>query len=62
MREVTPSKRSSSCSAARIQWEWLSIRPGMTVRPLRSITRVSAGPASLSMSALRADRDDALAA
>ena len=50
-REVTPSKRNSSCSAARTQWAWLSIRPGMTVRRSRSITRVC-GPLSFSMSAL----------
>src|SRR5262245_29213296 len=49
-REVTPSNRSSSCSAARTQWAWLSIRPGMTVRPLRSMARVC-GPLSLPMSA-----------
>src|SRR5262245_25006559 len=48
-REVTPSNRSSSCSAARIQWAWLSISPGMTERPARSMTRVC-GPLSAAMS------------
>src|SRR6185503_20451180 len=51
LRVVTPSKRSSSCSAARIQCEWLSMSPGITVRPRSSITFV-APPASLRMSAL----------
>ena len=40
---------------------WLSISPGMTVRPLRSIRLVS-GPASLAISCARADRHDAIAA
>src|SRR3954464_7611591 len=50
-RDVTPSNRSSSCSAARTQWAWLSINPGMTVRPARSMTRVC-GPLSASISAV----------
>ena len=37
-------------SPARMAWMWESIRPGMTVRPPRSMTRV-AGPASARMSA-----------
>jgi hypothetical protein len=50
-REVTPSNLSSSCSAARTQWAWLSINPGMTARPARSTTRVC-GPLSASTSAV----------
>jgi len=43
---VTPSRRASfgQYSVARITWLWLSMSPGITVRPARSTMRV-AGPA-----------------
>jgi serine/threonine-protein kinase len=44
--ELTPSKRACWCqrSTARVKWKWLSITPGMTVAPLRSMIFVL-GPA-----------------
>ena len=49
--EVTPSRRTSRSqySAARMKCVWLSMRPGITVLPCKSILRVS-GPVSRMMS------------
>ena len=63
LRDSTPSKRSS-CSQvfpARSRCMWLSISPGMTALPRRSI-RLVLGPASRAISWLVPTADDAVAA